>query len=485
MALNPAAAQAVAILCGLSGVWCLTAAAQEHSPAPDNRSNMTPISLSVEEGAPLRVITTQKIRFKENATVHARLTDPVYAFDREVVAPGAELIGTVTKLTPVNRRRRTAALLAGDFTPLRDPEIQFDTLLLKDGRRIPLKTKVTAGSGDVVHFEAGKKKSKLAQAKEAARDRIQAERRAVIDAVKTPGKLQRIGDVLLAKLPYHPQSWPAGTRLNADLEEPLDFGTANISATELSGSGEAPATDSVVHARLATNLDSSTVSRGTAVEAILWQPLFSQDHKLLYPVGSRLTGTVLQVRPARSWHRNGQLRFAFEDIQAPASAIATATAPARPERPAPDQLQPRTQGLSERRVQGQLEGVGGSGNEKVAMDSEGGTKATSSKARFIAPVVTLMLAGRGLDRDRVRQNGVPTGAYQSTAGGQAIAGAVGFGLIGAALGQVSRPFSAALGFYGAAWSVYSNVIGPGRNLTFPVETPIEVRLGSRTAPAKP
>ena len=68
------------------------------------------------------------------------------------------------------------------------------------------------------------------------------------------------------------------------------------------------------------------------------------------------------------------------------------------------------------------------------------------KAFFIAPVVVAMLAGRGLDHDRIRSHGVPTGAYSSNAGGKAVSGAVGFGLFGAALGQISRPFAVSLGF---------------------------------------
>jgi hypothetical protein len=418
---------------------------------------------------------TKRIAFKENAVVHGRLTDPVFAFDREVAPPGSEVIGKVVKLVPVDGRRRAAAILAGDFTPLRNPQIEFDTLVLKDGRNIPLKTEVMPGSSEVVRFEDshGKKKGRIAQAKEAARDRIQAEKRSVIDAVKTPGKLQRIGDALMARLPYHPQSWPAGTRLNADILDPLDFGTANVSDTELSAAGQALPSDGILHARLTTSLDSHTATAGALVEAVLSQPLFSQDHKLLYPVGSLLSGRVLQVRAARSWHRNGLLRFAFDDIQAPANTV-TVVAASDPRR------EPRAQKHLIQRFEGQLQGIGVSGNQKVAMDSEGGTKATSSKTRFIAPAVTLMLAGRGLDHDPVRQNGVPTGSYQSTAGGQAIGGAVGFGLIGAGLGEISPPFSAALGFYGAGWAVYSNIVGPGHNVIFPAQTPIEVRFGSRT-----
>ena len=130
-------------------------------------------------------------------------------------------------------------------------------------------------------------------------------------------------------------------------------------------------------------------------------------------------------------------------------------------------------------VEGLLEGVEAGGKDKIAMDSEGGTKVTSSKTRFIAPVLAVMLAGRALDRDHVRVNGTPTGAIQSNAGGQAIAGSVGFGLIGAGLGQISRPVATVIGFYGAGWSIYSNIVGRGQEVKFPAETAIEVRFGAR------
>lgn len=414
----------------------------------------------------MRVIVTGKLRFKENEPVHARTVEPVFAFDREVVPPGTEVSGRIESLDPVARGRRVAAILGGDFTPLRDPRIEFDTLVLKDGRRIPLQTQVTPGSGTVVRFDAakGQKKGKIANAKQIARDQLDARKRAAIEAVRAPGKMQRLGDVLLARLPYHPQSWPAGTRLNAELLAPLDFGTASIPAAQLSEFGAQPTSDSTVHAWLITDLDSRTATKGAAVEAILSRPLFTGDHHLVYPEGSRLRGTVVQARAARYWHRNGQLRFAFQNIEPPATGIQPAQAT--------------------RRVEGQLESVEVGGKDKMAMDSEGGTKVTSSKTRFIAPVVTVMLAGRGLDRDRDLVNGTPTGAIRSNAGGQAVAGAVGFGLIGAGIAQISRPVSAVIGFYGAGWSVYSNIIGRGREVRFPTDTPIEVRFGSRVTPQK-
>ena len=424
------------------------------------------IQLRVDKGVPLRVIVTEKIRFKKNQLVHARLVEAVFAFDREVAAPGSDVIGKIKSLQSVSRRTRAAAIMGGDFTPLREPEIEFDTLVLNDGRRIALQTRSTLGGGPVVRFEGTKtrKRGKIAAAKQAARDQIDARKRKVLEAVKAPGKLERIGDALLARLPYHPQSWPKGTRLLAVLQAPLDFGIAAVSTSELSQIGMQPGADSVVHARLTTNLDSRSSIKGMTVEALLSQPLFSLDHHVLFPVGSRLRGTVLQVRPARRWHRNGQLRFAFQNIEPVLEG------------------RERTQTLWS--VEGQLDGVEAGGKDKIAMDSEGGTKVTSSKTRFIAPVLAVMLAGRALDRDHVRVNGAPTGAIQSNAGGQAIAGSVGFGLIGAVLGQISRPVATVIGFYGAAWSVYTNIVGPGREVKFPAETAIEVRFGARVEQAQ-
>src|SRR6202007_2884196 len=52
--------------------------------------------LVVPEGAPLRVILTEKLRFRLNQPVHARIVEPVYSFDREVLPEGAEVLGHIT-----------------------------------------------------------------------------------------------------------------------------------------------------------------------------------------------------------------------------------------------------------------------------------------------------------------------------------------------------------------------------------------------------
>ena len=84
--------------------------------------------LIVPEGAPLRVILAEKLRFKKNQPVHGRIVEPVYAFDREVVPAGAEVSGHITGFKNAPRWMRITSMLGGNFTPLREPQLTFDTL---------------------------------------------------------------------------------------------------------------------------------------------------------------------------------------------------------------------------------------------------------------------------------------------------------------------------------------------------------------------
>ena len=60
--------------------------------------------------------------------------------------------------------------------------------------------------------------------------------------------------------------------------------------------------------------------------------------------------------------------------------------------------------------------------------------------------------------------------------GIALVTALGVGLLGAAVSQITRPVGIALGVYGAARTIYTNVLGKGREVIFAQDTPIQVRL---------
>src|SRR5262245_5723052 len=59
-------------------------------------SNLTTVPLIVDQGFPLQITLTQKLRFRENEPMHATIVEPVYAFDREVIPSGTEVIGKIT-----------------------------------------------------------------------------------------------------------------------------------------------------------------------------------------------------------------------------------------------------------------------------------------------------------------------------------------------------------------------------------------------------
>jgi hypothetical protein len=426
--------------------------------------------LIVADGAPLRVVVAGKVRFKLNQPVHARLVEPVFAFDREVLAAGTEVEGHIAGFKSAPRLDRITALLGGNFTPLREPILSFDSLVLKDGKSIPIQTSVTPGTDTVVRFGAGpqgekqQKKGKVATATESAKQQIGSRKRTVIDAIKAPGKMDRVKEAMWSFAPWHPQYLPSASRFNAKLQSPISFGEVSIPSSELSQLGSQPAPDSIVAARLVPALDSRTASHGTEVEAIITWPMFSEDNHLMFPEGSRLMGTVVQAQPARHWHHNGKLAFMFTRMQLPAS-LAGSDVPAT------------------REVEGRLNGVEVNAREApIEIDEEGGAAAASSKKRFIMPAITTLLAMNGADdHEAVRVHHIKTGAYRNNYAGRLISGGIGFGLIGSAMGRLLGPIAPALGFYGAGRTIYSNVIGPGQEVTFPADTPIEIRLSAGAA----
>jgi hypothetical protein len=419
--------------------------------------------LVVPEGVPLRVILTEKLPFKRDRQVHARLVEPVYAFDREVLPAGTEVLGHIIGFKSAPRLARFTSMAGGNFTPLREPQLSFDTLILKDGTSIPIKTMVSPGTNAVVRFRAGaseEKKSKIATATEMARQQIDAKKRAVIDAIKGPGKMDRVKDEMWSFAPWHPQYLPSASRFNAKLESPIDFGEVSIPLSELADLGSEPEPDSIVAARLIPTLNSRTVGHGSEVEAVLTRPLFSANNHLVFPEGSRLTGNVVQAEGARYWHRSGKLAFMFTRIELSKSLAREVDAPSAQE------------------LEGRLDGVEVSTKEgEVQLDEEGGAAGAPSKKRFIMPAITTLLAMNGSEGpEPVRVHHIPTGATRNNFGPRLISGGIGFGLLGSAMGRLLGPAGPVLGFYGAGRSVYSNIIARGQEITFAADTPIEIRL---------
>src|SRR5208337_4232499 len=221
------------------------------------------VALTVAKGSPLQVVLDQEVRVKKvGQPVHGRTVEPVYAFDHIVVPAGSEVVGEVTAIEAVSDGKRTLAALNADFTPQRKVEVNFHELVLADGRRFPLRTSVTPGSGQVIELvTAADTKEKKNNGKDMASEKTkQAKQRAhqewdnAMKQLKTPGKMRRLERYGEAQLPVRRQYIPAGTVYFAELEDPLDFGSEMMTAPMASSIGTALPEGSFVHARLVTPL---------------------------------------------------------------------------------------------------------------------------------------------------------------------------------------------------------------------------------------
>jgi len=422
--------------CILSVCLCAVGFAQSEPP--------TTISLSVDKGFPLQVILTEKLRYKENETVRATLAEPVFSFDREVIPRGSQLEGTITALRKPGKWTRVSALLNGTFTSPRVPQITFHTLILNGGKRIPIDTYVVAGAEGVVRSD---KKPESAG-------------NALTSTSKKSGK-DLLKKAVVGLSPFQSQQASAGTRLTAVLQQPVEFGVADVDSEAFADIGAEIPSDTIVTARLVTALDSKSTTVGSPVEARLIRPLFSQHGRLIYPVGSRLLGTVTEIQPARSRHRNGQVSLSLTTILPPDSGL-------------PGQLLPQN-------ITGELVSLQVNHEMKNLMINKTNTaRIVDSKKRWIAPAWALIKAERSFGASADSFDEALLGAYRGKflkqfAGGDGS----GLGLPASISGAMFPPVGIGFSLYGAARSIYTNFLGRGRDIILPETTEIEIRLSPR------
>ena len=89
------------------------------------------IPLTVPKGTAVQVVLDKEVRVqKVGQSVHGRVAEPVFAFDKLVVPVGTEVTGQITQLEGVSVGKRTLDALNADFTPPRKVQIEFDDLKL-------------------------------------------------------------------------------------------------------------------------------------------------------------------------------------------------------------------------------------------------------------------------------------------------------------------------------------------------------------------
>jgi hypothetical protein len=480
---------AVSLAIALSLVSVASAAGQGAG-----NEQMRNIPLTVPAGIPLRLYLTKRIPKRFNAPVEARTLSPLYAFDHEVIPAGTRVLGHVSHVQPVSRWERVRAVLGGDFTPLHVAQVEFTALLLADGNTIEPHTMESPGLNSLFPLKPPKQRSQNGQSnnggivgagKQKARDAIDAQIarvKSIPDIVRGPGKKEWLYDYAMSRLPYHPQYVRSRTRFDAELQAPLSFGSENVTQTSLALLGSQPSPGSIVHARLLSPLNSMNSTPGEKVEAVLEEPLFSADHRLVLPEGTIVDGAVAMAKKARWFHRGGQLRFSFQNVDLTPQTAELLSAPAV----SPPQIQSTPQ--LKFRTQATLNAAE-SGNAPVKVDKEGGVQATESKTRFIGTAVALLISRSAADNDAERaKSGAITG-QSSNVGGRTLGGGMGFGLLGSIAAQSSRNVGAAFGYYGLGWSVYSTVVARGAEVQFGKNAVIDIGFNQRapansTAPTK-
>lgn len=399
-------------------------------------------SLTVPAGVPLYVKVTTTTNLKHGTAVDGVLLEPVYVYDRIVLPVGSIVHGMVSGTTPVHGRPRAEALLNGDVTPLKMATVRFDRVITPAGE-VTLNAEGGAREIKPVRFvAAGKRPSLLAQGKTMLKERI-----ASTKAVFGPGKRDRALKLLYSQMPYHPQRIWAGTTFITDTTAPFDLAADGRPKAEKAADDPAALNNVHVMARLAADVSSDHAAKGDVVTAVVTVPVFDAEHRLLLPEGAHLTGHVMQAKASRSFARNGQLRFLFQQVERPGEEAQTAY--------------------------GVVKSAAGEGAANLSLDSEGGVKANPDKNKLLAPVLLGILAMAGHDRDR-------DGGEASSLGLDTVA-ANGFGLLArvVTLSVNDRNVATGFGAYAFAKSVYFRWIARGQPVMFAKDTPVEVQLQTR------
>jgi len=275
------------------------------------------LPLTVPVGAPLHIALTKKVPVKHaGVPVEGKVVHNVYVFDHLVIPAGSRVMGQVTKVDNAPHKERALAIANGNFTPLRQAHVDFNTLVQADGKSMTLQTNVLQGAPSMIHMVAGanqkKKKGRVASKVEQVHEQVLNQEEAAINNVTAPGKMQGLKAALSARLPYHRPSLPVGTNFTAELKTPLSFGSEIPTPQPVEKMGGQVPPGSLVHVRLISPLSSATDHRDTPVRAVVSEPLFSSDHTLILPEGrtnwNRITPCQTFTSDARSGRRVRECR---------------------------------------------------------------------------------------------------------------------------------------------------------------------------------
>jgi len=380
---------------------------------------------------------------KAGEAIEGRLLFPIYADGRLAVPQNTLLRGQVVSLT-ADAHARWEGRLRGDFTPYHTAVVRFDQLLLPEGP-VSINAATATDGAPVLQLStpgATPHKSLISREWSSAKTRLHDQ----VAFITDPGRGDRALQLLYRQLPYHPQRIAAHTAWSFELQSPLALPDPPSASTEppqpVPPSGKPEIWN--VHAILTRTLTSAHAHPGDPVEALVVEPVIDNARQLVIPQGSTLVGKVTAAKAARSFGRNGKLRFTFQQVRFPAGF-------GRP-------------------VEGSLAGAATEKTQDLQLDAEG-TITPRNRASAVAPILLTLLAGRALDQDGNLT--VHTGVASN-----------GFGFVGRIVGVAAgdRNLAAGIGFYAAGLSFFDNFLRSGRDVVFPKDTRIEIETNPLRAP---
>jgi hypothetical protein len=385
-------------------------------------------SLVIEPGNDFRAALDKGVRLKKvGQPVTAKLVEPVYAGENLAIPAGSTIKGHVSAISTVPMHKRAGRILGGDFTPPKTAHVAFDQLVLSDGTTVSIHTDSAVGLGRVAnsrYLPAAQRPGTFKKIKGAA-----------TTPFREPHKMQRLGQAVVTSLPYHPEYIDQGTVFDTALLEPVTLplsGEPNGAASEVASE--------YLHLRLLTPINSSVSTAGGRIEAVVSEPYYQGDHQLVYPAGTKISGTVQKASPTGWMKKNGSVVFAFRSISMPDGTT--------------------------KAIQSTVGGIQAESSEGLEVGKEGEIKATTSPlARFLAPVSLIGPSRAVADTSLVK-----------TAWSRSGEGRSGFGVLGAGAAQASAGTAIGLGYFGAAKKLYSAFIAKGSDVELPAYTPIVLRM---------
>jgi hypothetical protein len=427
---------------GVLLVLVLPSQAQSHPPAATVAAPAPTTTLA--DGVPLRVQLDRRYPMRVGQSVQGRLMDPVYSVDHIVLPTDTPIYGTIQALGPAPKSERFWAKMNGDFTPLRKPVLQFTSIQLPDGTRVPIQATATERTAKLVKMGGTQKRpSYFARAKQALHDKIAAAKKELVGIFHPHGNSDHARQALYGQIPYHPQDIWSGSQFDAVLARPLtltDPGAGHLLPVLPFHANIPPG---IIESRLITPLSSANSKVGTPAEAVLTQPYMTADKThVILPEGTRLLGAVTQARPARKLGRNGVLRFTFRQVVLPSGAQET--------------------------VHARMRAVEGQKGQNITVDQEGGAHANASQGKYLAPLALGAMAG---DVSIDPPAGQGTGTLASN----------GFGLVSRLLAVVYMNPAAIQGFayYALGQSVTKRWLVRGHDVVFPRNTRMEMNVSER------